>query len=99
MGQDEWCHDDGSDNLLQLHNTEGGLVSRITLVILAVFRWPFFFSSRRRHTISLCDWSPDVCSSDRGRIWLPDETHQATDDPASTRLQWQGEEQDRKSVV
>src|SRR5438132_14244045 len=25
---------------------------------------PFFFSSRRRHTISLCDWSSDVCSSD-----------------------------------
>src|SRR5438132_10925067 len=22
------------------------------------------FSSRRRHTISLCDWSSDVCSSD-----------------------------------
>src|SRR5438034_7479856 len=30
---------------------------------------PFFFSSRRRHTSSLCDWSSDVCSSDleRGR--------------------------------
>src|SRR5260221_14662186 len=24
----------------------------------------FFFSSRRRHTISLCDWSSDVCSSE-----------------------------------
>src|SRR5262252_9800563 len=24
----------------------------------------FFFSSRRRHTMSLCDWSSDVCSSD-----------------------------------
>src|SRR5215204_7487859 len=24
----------------------------------------FFFSSRRRHTRSLCDWSLDVCSSD-----------------------------------
>src|SRR5437588_8182178 len=24
----------------------------------------FFFSSRRRHTGSLCDWSSDVCSSD-----------------------------------
>src|SRR5260221_7110844 len=24
----------------------------------------YFFSSRRRHTISLCDWSSDVCSSD-----------------------------------
>src|SRR5476649_156281 len=28
----------------------------------------FFFSSRRRHTRSLCDWSSDVCSSDlKGR--------------------------------
>src|SRR5205814_7427348 len=25
---------------------------------------PFFFSSRRRHTICLSDWSSDVCSSD-----------------------------------
>src|SRR5438034_5150260 len=24
----------------------------------------FFFSSRRRHTRSLCDWSSDVCPSD-----------------------------------
>src|SRR5260221_4686345 len=27
----------------------------------------FFFSSRRRHTRSLCDWSSDVCSSDLGQ--------------------------------
>src|SRR5436190_19598722 len=27
-------------------------------------RYVFFFSSRRRHTRSLCDWSSDVCSSD-----------------------------------
>src|SRR2546421_11811 len=26
--------------------------------------WRFFFSSRRRHTISDRDWSSDVCSSD-----------------------------------
>src|SRR5204863_3722242 len=26
--------------------------------------WCFFFSSRRRHTSSLRDWSSDVCSSD-----------------------------------
>src|SRR5436190_20864684 len=26
----------------------------------------FFFSSRRRHTRSLCDWNSDVCSSDLG---------------------------------
>src|SRR5256886_5871379 len=26
--------------------------------------WLFFLSSRRRHTIFVCDWSTDVCSSD-----------------------------------
>src|SRR5215211_3996865 len=30
----------------------------------------FFFSSRRRHTRSLCDWSSDVCSSDLQRAEL-----------------------------
>src|SRR5206468_3679723 len=29
-------------------------------------RFPFFFSSRRRHTRSDRDWSSDVCSSDLG---------------------------------
>src|SRR5438034_8495699 len=29
----------------------------------------FFFSSRRRHTRSLCDWSSDVCSSDLGMTY------------------------------
>src|SRR5437899_11123494 len=28
------------------------------------FKPPFFFSSRRRHTRCLSDWSSDVCSSD-----------------------------------
>src|SRR5437764_11588312 len=27
-------------------------------------RWLFFFSSRRRHTRYIGDWSSDVCSSD-----------------------------------
>src|SRR5690349_21953228 len=31
----------------------------------------FFFSSRRRHTRSLRDWSSDVCSSDLNRIKNP----------------------------
>src|SRR5690349_23940328 len=31
----------------------------------------FFFSSRRRHTRSLRDWSSDVCSSDLYRIIVP----------------------------
>src|SRR5947207_14126035 len=33
----------------------------------------FFFSSRRRHTRSLCDWSSDVCSSDLVAM-IPNET-------------------------
>src|SRR5260221_608613 len=32
--------------------------------VIAYYGHPFFFSSRRRHTRSLCDWSSDVCSSD-----------------------------------
>src|SRR6266496_2509039 len=31
-------------------------------------RSAFFFSSRRRHTRSLRDWSSDVCSSDLGKV-------------------------------
>src|SRR5690349_2703763 len=33
-------------------------------VCLRSFAQKFFFSSRRRHTRSLRDWSSDVCSSD-----------------------------------
>src|SRR5205814_5758476 len=29
-----------------------------------------FFSSRRRHTRCLSDWSSDVCSSDLAQAWL-----------------------------
>src|SRR5436189_4867401 len=35
----------------------------------------FFFSSRRRHTRYIVDWSSDVCSSD-----LEDSAHKAKDD-------------------
>jgi len=35
----------------------------------------FFFSSRRRHTRSLCDWSSDVCSSDLRQIKRHTLTH------------------------
>src|SRR5437588_3499420 len=42
------------------------LIRSLRLHILSVhcFDIFFFFSSRRRHTRSLCDWSSDVCSSD-----------------------------------
>src|SRR5437588_9788441 len=40
------------------------IVSLIYLLTLFLYFSFFFFSSRRRHTRSLCDWSSDVCSSD-----------------------------------
>src|SRR5438034_1526430 len=48
----------------------------------------FFFSSRRRHTISLCDWSSDVCSSDLGG---PGDSHRQGEvarhqDPHTSRI-------------
>src|SRR5260221_1628996 len=46
----------------------------------------FFFSSRRRHTRSLCDWSSDVCSSDLTwgeRIGTPVISHQYGADPGA----------------
>src|SRR6476646_10975102 len=57
----------------------------------------FFFSSRRRHTMSLCDWSSDVCSSDllhesAERVWYSDplallaSVARAGEDRKSTRL-------------
>src|SRR5437899_3828171 len=36
-----------------------------------ITRIPFFFSSRRRHTRCLSDWSSDVCSSDLAAIAAP----------------------------
>src|SRR5438046_9676040 len=32
----------------------------------------FFFSSRRRHTILVSDWSSDVCSSDLSGCCMPE---------------------------
>src|SRR5438046_9252436 len=36
---------------------------------MSVFYLVFFFSSRRRHTILVSDWSSDVCSSDLHFQW------------------------------
>src|SRR6266496_2645563 len=45
------------------------------LQILEAFLWfVFFFSSRRRHTRSLRDWSSDVCSSDLNRNGIVGQT-------------------------
>src|SRR5260221_148150 len=43
----------------------------------------FFFSSRRRHTRSLCDWSSDVCSSDL--VSLPNEPEISKGKPMRTQ--------------
>src|SRR5438046_10599450 len=34
----------------------------------------FFFSSRRRHTRLVSDWSSDVCSSDLVARWISEQT-------------------------
>src|SRR5437762_7937765 len=38
---------------------------------------PFFFSSRRRHTRYIGDWSSDVCSSDLVPTWFTDQIVEA----------------------
>src|SRR5437899_3461836 len=40
------------------------LMFRLIAVVAATRQSCFFFSSRRRHTRCLSDWSSDVCSSD-----------------------------------
>src|SRR5260221_8208368 len=41
-----------------------GWVYALSQSLTSILYRVFFFSSRRRHTRSLCDWSSDVCSSD-----------------------------------
>src|SRR5262245_62367965 len=42
---------------------------RGVVVVVWSVRWcAFFFSSRRRHTRCLSDWSSDVCSSDLAEL-------------------------------
>src|SRR5471030_2149025 len=40
----------------------------LIIVIAVLLGFVFFFSSRRRHTMCLSDWSSDVCSSDLVKI-------------------------------
>src|SRR6266496_6034712 len=54
-------------------------------IVLFIF---FFFSSRRRHTRSLRDWSSDVCSSDLDQLETGDSTAQELGVyPALSRLE------------
>src|SRR5699024_11534378 len=57
------------------------------LIKLCFFRVFFFFSSRRRHTISKRDWSSDVCSSDLKHMYaqLIDDVNGFTLVSASTK--------------
>src|SRR5437899_10903466 len=43
----------------------------------------FFFSSRRRHTRCLSDWSSDVCSSDLHNVALQEQQQQIAANKAS----------------
>src|SRR5215204_7129623 len=54
---------EGRKQLVREESRWTQLVNAIGLV-MKPSRRIFFFSSRRRHTRSLCDWSSDVCSSD-----------------------------------
>src|SRR5215204_7174414 len=47
-----------------VHDRRAGLAWRPGFDALPLVSDDCFFSSRRRHTRSLCDWSSDVCSSD-----------------------------------
>src|SRR5437762_4402908 len=55
-------------------------------IIYCVSRYNFFFSSRRRHTRYIGDWSSDVCSSD---LWRrrPVSDHAAQDRELERRIQ------------
>src|SRR5690349_23910033 len=55
----------------------------LLLLIPLFYLQCFFFSSRRRHTRSLRDWSSDVCSSD-----LLDNAVKSTNVPWSQMWQW-----------
>src|SRR5690606_40406093 len=48
--------------------------------LLCALSFPFFFSSRRRHTRFSRDWSSDVCSSD---LNIPRRQHAARQQPAA----------------
>src|SRR5205814_4571570 len=41
---------------------------RVRPLVFGRIAYVFFFSSRRRHTRCLSDWSSDVCSSDLGVV-------------------------------
>src|SRR5437588_9607810 len=74
-GRRWWNHQPDTALVRPLHNlpldlsqlrVQGLPLSSVAGPVTRTFTLTFFFSSRRRHTRSLCDWSSDVCSSDLG---------------------------------
>src|SRR5690349_17268764 len=61
-----WCIGWSSVNVVRPVTSGGGGRVSVWFARAAWALWVtlFFFSSRRRHTSSLRDWSSDVCSSD-----------------------------------
>src|SRR5260221_5702752 len=60
--------------------------SVIETVVIHILILCFFFSSRRRHTRSLCDWSSDVCSSDLQQHWSEKPIPDPDKDPLTLTL-------------
>src|SRR5438874_4961500 len=51
----------------------------------------YFFSSRRRHTRSLRDWSSDVCSSDLRSIFVSEVSPNALAETSETKIDLGGQ--------
>src|SRR6516165_3218523 len=54
---------DAIDNGMAASDRTRLTIDVVIYITISVSAW-FFFSSRRRHTTFVCDWSSDVCSSD-----------------------------------
>src|SRR6267378_5546257 len=50
--------------IVETHFEEFDTEEKFDVIVMGFVLEHFFFSSRRRHTSSLRDWSSDVCSSD-----------------------------------
>src|ERR1019366_6171237 len=44
-------------------------------LLAGLLQFPLFFSSRRRHTRLVSDWSSDVCPSDLNPLWTRRRPH------------------------